>query len=801
VNDDIRIALRQFRKLGPSTLVAVLTLAVAIGLGTTIFGFINALFLRPLPFLHPERVVELNGEARQRGHQLPFSVPKFIEFRSRNQVFVAMAADAGAGYKLTGFGEPVQVFGGRVTSNYFDLLGIKPIRGRSFLPEEEMSDDVALVTARFWQRYLNSDPNVIGRTITLEDATTTIIGVLPDLPVAWFGRNKEVYTPKAFQLRGVSQHELLTGLSFLRCIGRLKPGVTIRQARAALGPLDFAYDQHFPENTDKWTTRVVHASAQGATNLRRAFVLLFAAVAAVLLVACSNVSSLLLIRFMGRSHETAVRIALGADRRTVMRLFVVESLLISLIGGAAGLCVAWCVGRIIPSLAGDKLPLDGNPLFHWPTLTFALLLSAIVGFVTGVYPSWQSSHADIVSGLKGGVRSSSSSGQQRFRGVLIASQVAVAVILISTASMLMNSFVRLARQDPGFRPDRLWVGGIALPASRYAQPEARARFLTRLLAEIQKAPTIQSASAADSVPLAGDALSVAYAQPSDRAIPVAEWPLAPCRTVLPDFFRTLGVPIVRGRDFAAEDNIGEPNVVIISNAAAKRLFPNQDPVGRELLLGSNGSKVRVIGVVADVRSKNLAASGEIQFYTAWVQNPSASFVLVVRSATQPETMTGLVRAALKTIDPGLPILWPSTVEAIVYQSVGKERLTVMLISIFAAVSLLVAVIGVYGAVAYSVQQRTSEIGVRMALGARSWDVLRLIIKQAMSPVVFGIVVGLGITLAAANVIAAQLYEVSPRDPVLLSLTVVVLALAGFLACVMPARRAMRVDPVVALRAE
>lgn len=802
MNDDFRFALRQLGKSPVSTILAIVTLAVAIGLSTTIFGLIDALFLRALPFADAARVVELQGEAKERGlQQLPFSVPKFLEFRRGQNVFTGIAADGGAGFTLTGFGEPVQIFGGKVTANYFDLLGIQPIRGRSFLPQEEMKDDVALVTAGFWRRYLKSDPNVIGRTITLEDIPTTIVGVLPDLPVSWFGRQKEIYTVKPFVRRGIPQERIMDGLSFMRCIARLKSGVNLQQAQAALVPLDFAYNEHFPANSDNWTTTVVRASDQIAANLRPAFGVLFGAVSAVLLIACSNVSNLLLIRFMARSREIAIRLALGADRRSVIRLFAVESLLVSLVAGAVGLCIALWLARIIPAFAGDTLPLNGNAALNWPTMAFGLVVSLVAGLAIGIFPAWQSSRADIINGLKSGGQQGSGRAQQQFRRALMIAQVALAVILISAASMLVSSFVRLIRQDPGFRSEHLWVGGVTLPASRYAQPEARARFVIQLLRELLESPMIESLSVGDSVPLSGAGPSVAYALPIDQARPVNQRPLAPTRAILPGFFRTLAIPILSGRDFAATDNIGQPEVVIISSATAKKLFPNQDPIGRELLLGSDDSRTRIVGVVADVRSEHLSAISEIQFYSAWAQRPSASFVVVVRSATTPETTASVLRDALNRIDRGLPILWPSTVDAIVNQSIGQERLTVTLLSIFAAVALLLAVMGVYGTVAYAVEQRGAEIGLRMALGAQAADVVRLVIRQGMTPVLIGLLIGLTLTLTSGHLLAAQLYQVSPHNPLLLGASAIALALAGFLACLIPARRATRVNPVVALRAE
>ena len=443
-------------------------------MNTAIFSLVHDLFLRGLPFEEPARIVRIYGEAKERDlKQLPFSVPKFWHYRDGQNVFSSIAADWGNGFILTGMGEPVQLLGGNVTANYFDLLGVHPILGRNFLPQEEMKADVALVTESFWRKRLNSDPMVLGRSITLNGVATTIVGVLPNLPISWFGRDSEVFTVKPFDLPGLTKERLMRGVSFMRCIGRLKPGVGIKQAESAMPALAQSYREQHPETADNSWASVLVAAAEDVTgNLRPAFITLLAAVSAVLLIACSNVANLLLVRFTGRRREIALRMALGAERRGIVRLFVFESTLVSIIAGAVGLCLALWTVSVVPRLAGDNLPFENTVTLHWPVLLFTLALSLLTGLAMGLYPAWQSSRADLVDGLKDGGRAvSGSRGQQRFRRGLVAAQVGLSVVLLAGAAMLVSSFVRLSRQEAGIsfgtrlgRRDRFAAGAIRRPS-------------------------------------------------------------------------------------------------------------------------------------------------------------------------------------------------------------------------------------------------------------------------------------------------------------------------------------------------
>jgi predicted permease len=805
--NDLRFALRQLFKSPGFTFVAVVTLALGIGANTAIFSLIRDLFLRGLPFSEPDRLVRIYGESKERElKQMPSSVPKFWHYRDGQTAFSGIAADWGNGFIMTGSGEPIQLLGGNVTANYFELLGIRPILGRNFLPEEESKGDVVMVTESFWRKHFNYDPTILGRSITLNGVPSTVIGVLPNLPISWFGRDSEIFANKPFEPPGLAKDRLMRGVSFMRVMARLKPGISMAQAQAAMPALFQSYKEHYPETADNtWSPYLISAAEDVTGDLRPAFITLLTAVGAVLLIACSNVANLLLVRFTGRKREIALRMALGAERPGIVRLFVFESTLVSVIAGVVGLCLALWTVSVVPKLAGQNIPLESEVKLQWPVLVFTLALSLVTGLLMGLYPAWQSSRSDLVDGLKEGGRGTSGSrGQHRFRRGLVAAQVGLSVVLLAGAAMLVSSFVRLSRQESGFRSERVWTGGIGLPPARYPDPASRARFAERLQKELETAPGAEVVSITDAVPLSGNFSASPYARADGNPVPVNQRQLGLTRSISPGYFRTLGIPLLTGRDFVEQDKVDSPLVVILSSSTAKKLFPNENPIGHQMLFGTdngNGLAAEVIGVVGDVRSQQLSKANDVEFYRPWSQRSAPYLNVLARSATKPEATLGVVRSALNKIDNGLPILQPNTLDAIVTQSLGQERLTMALLGVFAGVAVLLAIVGIYGAVAYTVEQRTGEIGVRMALGAQTADVLRLVVRQGMNPVLLGLVIGLAGTFAAGRLIAAQLYQISPHNPLLLGATALALALAALLACLIPARRASRVDPIVALRTE
>src|SRR5881409_206239 len=804
---DLKYALRTLAKTPGFTIIAVFTLALAIGANTAIFSLINDLFLRGLPFKEPSRVVHLYGGDKSRDLvDIGVSAPRYQHFRDGQTICESLAGESFFAFTLTGLGDPVQVFGGRLTSNYFDVLGVRPIRGRNFLPGEEEGADVALVTENFWQKRLGGDPNVLGRSITLDGTVHTIVGVLPNMPVTWFGANPvaEVWTTKPFQLPGFSYERLMRGTSFLRVVGRMKPGITVQQVLAALPSLDQSYRTQYPNKIDSVFTTTLRTLPQDVTQTFRAgFATLFAAVSFVLLIACSNVANLLLVRFSGRRREIALRMAIGASRAGIIRLFVFESLLVSIIAGVIGAFLAWQLVPLVPKMASNFLPLEGNTAssLSVEVLVFTIGLSLLTGLLMGVYPAMQASRADLVDGLKEGGRGTSGSiRQQRLRKILIAAQVALSVTLLAGAALLITSFIRLSQQNLGFRPQNLWTGTITLPTSQYADAASRQRFVEQLLNALRDIPGVQTATVSGDIPLNGGNRTL-YARGDRDLPPVEQRTAAPSHDVAPDYLKTWGIPLLAGREFNEHDTGESQNVVLISQTGAKKVFPGENPIGKTLLVTSAGTPCEIVGIVGDIRSQRIKEEPGMEFYRPWSQENFPFVSIAVLSTLNTDAVTKLAQSALSKVNSGLAIAVPQSMDAIVAQALGQARLMMWLLGIFAGVALLLASIGIYGAVAYTVEQRAGEIGVRMALGAQTRDVLRLVVNQGMKPVVIGLAIGIVSAFALGRLITSQLYDVSAHNPALLAGSTLLLATTALIACLLPARRATQVDPIQALRTE
>src|SRR5437660_2560026 len=692
---DVRFAFRQLFKSPGFTLLALITLALGIGLNTAIFSLINDLFLRGLPFQQPARL--------------------------------------------------------------------------------------------------------------LHGVSHTIVGVIPKLPVSWTGPNADIWTTKPFIIPGFSHERMMRGTAFLRAVGRLKPGVTFEQARAALQLLENSYRAQYPEKIDARSGTVVKTLPEDVTeNLRPGFATLLAAVTFVLHIACSNVANLLLVRFTGRRREISLRMALGATRASVLRLFVFESVLLSLFGGIIGTLLAWQLVPLVPRLAANFLPIEAGTAtaLSFPVLAFAIALSLLTGLLMGLYPALQSSRADIMDALKEGGRGTAGSvRQQRFRKLLVGAQVALSVTLVAGASLLIASFLRLSHQDPGFKFDNLWTAFTVTPQAQYPDPAARTRLAEQLTNALRRTPGVQDVTMSSSIPLGGGAGATLYTRAEGNVPPVAERKGAPSNDISPGWLRTLGIPLLAGRDFNERDIADHPNVVLISASGAKTVFGNENPIGKTLLVTSGSVPVEIVGVVGDVRSVRLDQRNDMEFYRPLAQENFPFLTITVRSPLPPGSVTKLVQSALRTVDPNLALILPQAVSELMAQALGQAKLMMVLLGVFAAVALLLATVGIYGAVAYTVEQRTGEIGVRMALGAQTMDILRLVVNQGMRPVVFGLVVGVGAALGLGRLIASQLYETSAHNPLLLTATIAVLGIAALLACLFPARRASLLNPVEALRVE
>jgi putative ABC transport system permease protein len=805
--NDLRYALRMLLKSPGFSLIAIAILALGIGLNTAIFSLINDLFLRGLSFKEPQRVVHMYSNALERKLlELAISVPRFEHYRQSQTVFDGFAGESVTAFTLTGFGDTVQIFGGRATWDYFDVLGVKPIRGRNFLPNEEQGADAALVTENFWRNRTGRDPNIIGRGITLDGVLHTIVGVIPNLPFSWVGPTAEVWTTKPYFVPGIPYERLMRGSGVLRVIGRLKPGMTLEQARAAMPSLEQSYRAQFPEKQDASSVMTLKTLPDDTTgSLRPAFGILLAAVACVLLIACSNVANLLLVRFSGRRREVALRMAIGAPRGSVVRLFVLESLLISLLAGIAGALLAWYVVPIVPKMAANFLPLDPDVCINLSlgVLGFTIAVSVLTGLAMGLYPALQSAKANLVEGLKEGARGSSGSAQQlRFRKILVGVQVALSVTLLAGAALLITSFVRLSQQKIGYHTDHVWFGLVTLPEPRYPDLGARTRLAEQTLAALRSVPGLDISTICADIPLfPGAGSNILYSRPDGEILPLDKRAAAPYHNITTDYLKLWGIPLLSGRNFDEHDTADHPNVLLISQSGAKKIFGNENPIGKTLLVGGAGVPAEIVGVVADVRSRKVGQADDVELYRPWSQESYPFLGIYSRSNLPVNEVTRLVRGALANVDPGLAIALAQSMNTIVAQALGQARLMMWLLGIFAGVALLLASIGIYGAVAYTVEQRRAEIGVRMALGAQTRDVLQLVVKQGMTPVVFGLAIGMIATFALGKLIVAQLYEVSAHNPALLGGATVLLALTAFIACLVPARRAALVDPVQALRAE
>src|SRR3954471_11411904 len=534
---DLRFALRQLRKSPAFTLLAVITLTLGIGLNTAIFSLINDLFLKGLPFKEPSRTVQVFSHFKEQTVDFPLSAPRFYHFRDGQQVFDGFAGENGLATTVTGLGDPFQVPLFKATANYFDVLGLRATQGRTFRPEEEEGADVAVVTERFWKARLGSDPNVIGRALTLDGVAHNIVGVIPTLPISWTGPNADIWTTKPFVIPGFSHERMMRGTAFLRAVGRLKPNLTVEQARSAMQVLENSYRAQYPEKIDAKSGTVVKTLPEDVTeNLRPGFAILLAAVTFVLLIACSNVANLLLVRFSGRRREISLRMALGATRASVLRLFVFESVLLSFFAGLIGAVLAWQLVPLVPRLAANFLPIETGSAtaISVPVLAFTVGLSLLTGLVMGLYPALQSSRGDIVDALKEGGRGTAGSiRQQRFRKLLVGAQVALSVTLLAGASLLITSFVRLSHQDPGFRTDNLWVGFTVTPQAQYPDQPARTRLAEQLLSALRRTPGLQDATISSGFPLTGGVGATLYTKSEGNVPPVAERKGAPSNDVMP----------------------------------------------------------------------------------------------------------------------------------------------------------------------------------------------------------------------------------------------------------------------------
>jgi putative ABC transport system permease protein len=801
---DIRYALRTLRKAPSFTAVAVLTLALGIGANTAIFSIVDGVLLRPLPYRDPARLIALNETTPAVG-TVSVSYPDFLDWHAQSRSFSEMAAVYGVGFNLAGINQPENISGEAVSTNFLSLLGVRPFIGRDFDTSEEKASSapVVLLSYQLWQAKFAGDHNVVGRIISLDGRGFTIIGVLPQdfrsldktdvmEPVGvWLTNNPDVE-------RG--------NRGDMTVVGRLAAGASFAQARAELEGIARRLEQAYPGTNDQFGVLLRPIREVFVSDIRPAILILFGAVVFVLLIACANVANLFLMRGAGRTKEIALRIALGASRGRIIRQLLAESFVLAFLGGLVGLALAAAgiegIGRLIPvdSLGGANVNLNGA------VLLFAAAAVVLSTFFFGLAPAIQSTKAGVQSRLKDGGRTTGAGAGQRWRSILAVAEISLALILLVGAGLMMKSLYRLLSVDPGFRSERVLTMEMNLRTSQYDKELGILNFWQQVLDRVRTLPGVETAALGTAIPLT-DSHARADVTIEGMALPKpGSFPHPDTHIVSSDYAATLGVPILQGREFSDVDRENVPRVAMINARMAHEYFPNETPVGKRIMFGRPSAKsapkwMTIVGVVGDTRLYGLANPSRLEIYIPFRQNAEDHMSLVVKSTVDPAALASSIRGVVAEIDKDQPISGISTMNQVILNSVSTRRITLILLGLFSALALVLAAIGIYGVISYSVAQRTHEIGIRMALGAQKRDVLRMILAQGVKIAGIGVVAGMAASFGLTRLMTKLLFSVSAADPLTFAAVAIVLILVAMLACYIPARRTLRVDPMIALRYE
>jgi putative ABC transport system permease protein len=800
---DLRYGVRMLLKNPGFTLIAVLTLGLGIGANTAIFSAVNGVLLSSLPYPQPEQLAMIWCDNKRQG--IPddiTSYPNFIDWRDRNKTFQGMAGVTNGKNNLTGTGEPEEISDANVSINFFQLIGVNPILGRVFTAEEEQPgrDRVVVLSYSLWQRRFGGDTAILNKTITLNDVPHLVVGIMP--PGFQFPEKTEIWGPLAVN-EDMKSDRARFGF-FLPVVGRLKPGVTRAQAQADLEVVAGQIEQQFPDMKG-YGVNVVPVLENTVGPIRRALIILSVAVFFVLLIACANVANLLLARAAVRQREVAVRAALGAGRWRIIRQLLTESMLLAVLGGALGVLLAWWSLRLLVEFSPTNLPRLENIRLDGRVLWFTLVLSVLTGLIFGLAPALQTAHFKLSEMLKEGGRTGSGGRRaQQIRGAFIVAEVALTLALLAGAGLLVRSFWRLQQIDFGFNPDNVLTLRVTLWGSKYRERGSGVSFFERLQERLAAVPGVVSASATSDImlpKLANSGIFTIENRPRDPNELALELPID---RVQPNYFQTMGIPLVKGRAFTSADTRDTPLVAIVNETFSKRYFQNEDPIGKRFAFGGGGPNARwitIVGVVGDTKRQGVDMPVRIESWMPIAQRGAGSMEIVLRTAGDPLALSNAVREAVWSLDKDLPIPSLQTLDHVLSQRVAQQRLNMLLLVLFASVALILAAVGIYGVMSYAVTQRTNEIGIRMALGAQASDVLRMIIWRGMSLALGGVALGLAGALALTRVMRNLLFEVSVNDPLTFIAIAVLLTAVAFLACLIPARRATKVDPMVALRYE
>jgi len=801
---DLRYGFRTLLRNPGFCAVAVLALALGIGPNTAIFTMVNAVLLKPLPLPQPDRVVIIWGTMLKQGFdQLPVSGADYLDWKKQSTSFDQMAAAFAIpefGLNISGWGDPERVSAATCSKEFLPALGVKPIAGRNFLPEEDLPGGrpAVLISNALWQRRFHSDPAVIGRTLTVDGVARTIAGVVPhDLGEII---NADLWLPTAIDPNNPDRQNRTYGI-----VAHLKPGVTMAQARAEMTVIVQRLEQAYPATNRGSGVTLSPLGEMFSGRIRPVLIILLGAVGLLLLIACANLANLLLARSASREREIAIRGALGAERPRILRQLLTESLLLGMAGGVLGLFLAvWSV-RALRSFVPDMFPMLQHMSVDLPVLAFTLGLSILTGLLFGLVPAWKSSRTDLNTTLKEAAgRSESAGGSQRIRGILLGSEVALAVLLAVSAGLLLRSFVRVTAVNPGLRVSNILTMNMSLPSAKYDTKEKRANFYKDLEGRLKALPGVHSAGAVMFLPLRVSILSFRVAVSGFRIEgrpPVAqnEEPDADIRIATAGYFDALGIALRRGRLFDQHDDVQSKRVVLINEAMVRKHFPNEDPIGRRINLW--GSLREIVGVAADAKLYGLDSPVEPAIYMPHMQQPAVTMAMAIRTQGDPAAMASAVRREVLKLDSELPISNVRTMDEVLSDSLMLRRVSMLLLMIFAALALTLASVGIYGLTAYAVSRRTHEIGLRVALGASQGQILRMVVARGLATSLIGAAIGLAAALQLTRALSGMLYGVTARDPLVFVGVPLLLVAVSVVASYVPARRAMRIDPLVALRYE